>query len=324
MKHTSISAVGLAAATTLALSACTTPATTDPEPGLTVVTAVYPLQFVAERVAGDLATITPLVSPGVEPHDVELSPAAVRNLGAADLVLYIGEFQAAVDAAIATTGAHGLDVATVVALHDSDHDHEDEDEDEHEDEADDHDADEADHEDEDEHGHGDHDPHFWLDPLLLAEYAQAVGAELAALDPDHAQTYTANAAALVADLTEVDSAYTAGLAQCERREIVVSHAAFAYLAESYDLTQISVAGIDPDTEPSPARLREIRDLIAEHGATTIFTEDAVSATVVNALARDAGVQTAVLSPLETVASGEDYISVMTSNLATLRTALACG
>lgn len=304
-----------AAASTLVLTACSAgssdaTASSDADASITVATAFYPLQFVAEQVGGDLVSIVSMTPAGVEPHDVELSPAVVRQLGTADLALYLSDFQPAVDDAIDTTGVEALDAAAVVELHAADeHAHGE--------------ASDEEHADEDEHDHGSQDPHFWLDPMLLAAYGDSVGEAFAAADPDNAETYTVNAAALHSVLDDLDGQFSSGLAQCERDTIVTSHDAFGYLADAYGLHQESIAGLDPENEPSPARILELQDIIVETGATTIFTEDAVSASVAQALAADVGVETSVLSPVETVADGDDYIAVMTRNLATLEDALGC-
>lgn len=282
----------------------------DPSPqsaNVTITASFYPLQYVAQQVAGDNATVETLAQPGVEPHDLELSPSSVRGLGDADLVLYLSGFQPAVDDAIATTDAHSLDAASVVALHSAEHHHEDEDE----------------HADEDDHDHGASDPHFWLDPTLLATYAIAVGDELAALDPANADTYTANAAALSDILSVMDEDFSTGLAQCERDIIVVSHEAFGYLAERYGLEQVGIAGIDPESEPSPARILEIRDVVESTGVTTIFTESLINPAVAESIAQDTGATTAVLDPVETVVDDDDYATVMARNLENLRVALDC-
>jgi zinc transport system substrate-binding protein len=294
-----LAAIALAATST---TACTTDSGADPEStpsGVSVAAAFYPLAFVAERIVGNVGTVTTVTPPGVEPHDVELSPATVREMQNTDVVLYISGFQPAVDDAIASTGSFGLDAGTVVALQ----------------AADDH-ADDAD-------AHGDADPHFWLDPALLATYALAVGDSIAHLDPAHGDTYQANAADLADELTVLADSYATGLSQCARRDIVVSHEAFGYLAGAFDLNQVAIAGVDPQNEPSPAKIREIRDLIAATGSTTVFTESLVNPAVAESLAADAGAATAVLDPVETVADGDDYLGVMQRNLDALRKALDC-
>jgi len=270
---------------------------------LEVAAAFYPLEYVAEHVGGDLVRVTPLASPGVEPHDLELSPMAVREIAQADLVLYLSDFQPAVDDAVIATKARVFDAADAVDLRPAEH------------QAGDSEA--------DDHEHGVMDPHFWLDPTMLATYATAVGEQFAQLDPDNSATYLANASALASELTSLGDTYTTGLAQCERRDIVTSHEAFAYLAARYDLNQIGIAGIDPEAEPSPARLLAIRDIVEQTGTTTIFTESLVNTAVADAIARDTGATTAVLDPVESVIDNDDYASVMARNLEALRTALAC-
>ncbi|WP_061965338.1 metal ABC transporter substrate-binding protein [Demequina aurantiaca] len=291
-------------------------------PTLNIAAAFYPLAYVAEHVAGDHGTIQELTAPGVEPHDLELSPVAVREMQQADVVLYLSDFQPAVDDAVAATDVESLDAATVVPLKDAaDHETAVDADDDHAD----HDHADDDHAEDDhaDHDHGTIDPHFWLDPTLLATYASAVGEEFAQLDPANAADYIANASALVSDLTGLDSAFSDGLAQCERDDIFVTHEAFGYLTSRYGLHQEGLSGIDPDAEPSPARVREIRDLMAADGATTVFTESLVSANVAEALASDAGVTTAVLDPVEGVVGDDDYMSVMNRNLSSLQGALDC-
>lgn len=295
---------------------------------LSIAAAFYPVQFVAEHVGGDLVDVTTLTAPGVEAHDLELSPAAVRDLGNADAVLYLAGFQAAVDSAIDATGVHGIDAQIVLDEHaaghdEGEHDHEagdhDHDHDDDHSEDDDHHAHNHDHD----HHHADGDPHFWLEPLLLAEYGHHVAAEFGELDPVNAGIYAANAGQLEADLTALDADFTDGLAACARTDLFVGHEAFGYLAERYGLSQHGLAGLDPDAEPSPARIREVRAAIEASGATTIFSESAVDAAAIESLAADAGVATAVLNPIEAVLDGDDYLSVMARNLEALRTGLDC-
>ena len=286
------------AALTLVAAGCSSSHTSSPAAsagsgGLTIDAAFYPLQFVAERVAGEYGTVTTLTAPGIEPHDLELSPATVRSMGNADVVLYVGGLQPAVEDAIKATGTPSFDAADAIPLVAR------------------------------QTGDLSFDPHFWLDPALVADYALAVGDEFAHLDPAHADAYMNNAATLSEQLDALDGDFKTGLATCKRHDIITTHEAFGYLADAYGLHQDGLAGIDPEAEPSPARLREIKDIIAKTGATTIFTETLVSSRVAKSLATDAGVATEVLDPIESVADGTDYLSVMNRNLTALRSALDC-
>jgi len=269
---------------------------------LNVVTAFYPLRFLADRIGGDSVRVTDLTKPGAEPHDVELNPRQVGHIVDAGVVVYLKGFQPAVDQAVAQEAKdRALDVASTVALLPL--------------------STSTDGEKETAHGM---DPHVWLDPVRYATIADAVGARLGQADPAHAADYTARAAALHAELDGLDREFAAGLETCQRREIVTSHSAFNYLATRYRLTQVGITGISPEAEPAPRRLAAVAAEARRTGTTTIFFETLVSPKVAETLAREVGARTAVLDPLEGLTEpGGDYFSVMRANLAALTTALGC-
>ena len=282
----------------------------SPSPGvLQIVTAAYPFQFIAERVAGAHAVVSNLTKPGAEPHDLELTPRQVASIARADLVVYQRGFQPVVDESVAQSeNPHVLDAATVVPLKvhgDQDGSH-------------------------DGHGHQTADrgpdPHMWLNPVHVAAIADAVADRLAALDTTGAADYRANARRLDRQLTDLDVRFRAGLASCQRTEFITTHNAFGYLAERYRLTQISISGLSPDAETSPARIAEVHQQALAHGVTTIFFETLVSPAVAEAVAGDLGLVTDVLDPLEGITAesrGTDYLTVMAANLAALRKANSC-
>ncbi|MEU4644575.1 metal ABC transporter substrate-binding protein [Micromonospora sp. NPDC023814] len=311
----------LAAATTALLAlggvaACSDDAAgTDPQ-RVDVVAAFYPLQFLAERIGGDAVKVTNLAKPGAEPHDLELNPGQVGDVSQAELVVYLKGFQPNVDEAVEqNAGDRAFDVATVQPLRDAaagGHEHE------HEGEAD------ATGEPHAEEEGGGKDPHLWLDPTRLATVGDRLAERLGKADPERAADYTARAATLRTELEKLDGEFTAGLKTCQRREIVVSHTAFGYLTERYQLEQIGITGLSPENEPSPQRLAEVIEEAREHKATTIFFETLVSPKVAQTIADQVGAKTAVLDPLEGLSTdGGDYLSVMRTNLQALRTALSC-
>lgn len=315
----------------LVLAACGTDGggAGDDDDTLQVLASFYPLQYVAEQVGGDLVSVDNLTPPAAEPHDLELAPSQVREVSTADLVVFQSGFQPAVDDAVeARAPEHVVDAAEIVTLEENPGSAEHADE--HEGETAEEHAAHADEEEAagDGHDHGNADPHFWLDPTLLIPVADEVAAELGAADPDNAATYTANAEALTATLEDLDAEYAAALEPCADETLVTSHAAFGYLAERYGLTQVGISALDPEAEPSPARLREIGAVVADDDVQTIFTETLTSPKVAETLAADLGVATAVLDPLEGLSteateSGADYISVMDTNIATITEGLDC-
>ncbi len=269
---------------------------------LAVVAAFYPVQEAAEKVGGDLVDVTNLTAPGVEPHDLELSPDQVEAIATADVVLYLGSgFQPAVEDAIAD--AEGVTVDLLAGLPTV------------------------------EPSGGSEqglsaDPHVWLDPVLYGDMVDEVRAALTRAAPKDASTFRANADTFSKEISGLAGQYRVGLATCDRTLIVTNHAAFGYLAAEYGLTQEAISGLAPDAEPSAQRLAEMQQLVEREGITTIFTEDLVSPKVAQTLADEAGVRTAVLHTLEgltdqEIAAGDDYRSQMQQNLSTLRTALGC-
>lgn len=300
-----------------------------------VAAAFYPLEYVAARVAGEHAEVEGITPAGKEPHDAELSIRETALVSDADLLVVAHGFQPAVDAAVeqSSTGAV-VDAAHVLELRPVEEEHAEEahseeahahEEHEHgEDGEHEHDQEEP-AESEHDHDHGDVDPHFWHDPLLMADLGDAVAEELEVIDPDHAADYEANAAVLRADLEQLDGELSDGLAECERDVVVVSHDAFGYLTR-YGLHFEPVAGLSPDAEPTPADLQRLQQLARREGVTTVFSERLASPRLTESLAADLGIRSAVLDPVEGLTeetADEDYLSLMRANLAALREANGC-
>ena len=227
--------------------------------------------------------MTNLTPAGAEPHDLELTPREVEGILDADLVLYLGD---GFQPAVeeAADESNGEAIDVLDGLE-----------------------------------LRNDDPHVWLDPILFSQVVERIGAELG--DEDAARK-------LASRLRALDQDYREGLAECERRELVTTHDAFGYLADRYGLEALPITGLSPEGEPSPQDLESAIDLVESRGVTTVFTEPLLSPEVGETVAREAGATTAVLDPLEGLTNdelsrGEDYFSVMESNLDALRAGLGC-
>jgi zinc transport system substrate-binding protein len=254
-----------------------------------VVAGFYPLAFLAQRVGGPEVSVRNLTEAGAEPHDLELTPRRVQQVATADLVLYVRGFQPAVDDAVEEHGRRrSLDMTTLAG-----------------------------------NAVRPGDPHLWLDPTLMARFAEEVDDRLARLDRAGEPRTQGRAHRLGAELRALDNEYRAGLAQCAQRTIVTAHDAFGYLAARYGLREVGIAGLSPEAEPSPARIAEVAAVARREGVRTVFYEGLVDPAVARVVAREVGARTAVLDPVEGVARGEDYFTVMRRNLGTLRQALRC-
>ncbi|WP_420791127.1 metal ABC transporter substrate-binding protein [Streptomyces sp. NRRL S-350] len=304
-----LSATALTAS--LALTACGGSSSADSGNGrLKVVASFYPMEFLAQQIGKEHVAVTDLTAAGVEPHDLELTAKQVGTVQKADAVLYLKGLQPTVDQAVAQSSSkHKIDATAASPLVDH-----------HLDEGaagEDHGADGHKHE-----GPAG-DPHIWLDPARYAAIARSVGAGFAEADPAHAEDYRKNTDELVTRLTALDQDFRAGLKDTTTKTFVTSHAAFGYLADHYGLTQVAINGVDPESEPTPARLAEVQKAAKDNGVTTIFFETLVSPKLADTVAKDLGLKTAVLDPLEGVKdpSKDDYLTVMKQNLANLRAAL---
>ncbi len=321
----------LGAATLMMLTACGgqetgSNGTSAEDAQLTLVTGVYPLEWLATEIGGDRVAVSQLTEPGAEPHDLELTGRQIGEVSQADIAFYVPGLQPAVDEAVEQEASgNALDVSETVDLlpaeetqggddHDHGHDHGDEGHD-HGDES----GDEG-------HDHGPDDPHFWLDTERMDEVATALAERMGEVDPEGADSYEANAEQASQTLTAIDEEYEQNLASCDQRDVVVGHTAFTYLTEAHGLEQVGLSGVDPDTEPSPAQIAEISDIVEERDIDTIFTEPLMPAGTTDTIAGETGAEVEVLDPLEGVTEdspGDDYPSIMRGNLETLTGALGC-
>ncbi|TVL91924.1 metal ABC transporter substrate-binding protein [Streptomyces sp. SAJ15] len=344
-----IPSAAVAGALALGLAALTACSATDSDGRdgdgrLRVMASFYPMEFLAERIGGDHIRVTTLAKPGAEPHDLDISPKQTAQLSESGLVIYLKGLQPAVDEAIDQNGPeHIADAASYTPLEDHgaevdghDHgaeshgegseDHADEDhaDEGHGDHAEDHDEPQGDHEG---HDHGEDagaDPHVWLDPVKYAEVAKGVGKALEKADPKHAADYRANTAKLVEELHALDREFRTGLKNRTTDTFITAHAAFGYLAERYGLEQEAIAGLDPEAEPSPARMKKLHQVAEEDKVNTVFFETLASDKTAKTLAGDLGLKTDVLDPLESIADdsrGDDYFAVQRANLRALQGAL---
>lgn len=261
---------------------------------LQAVASFYPLYDFASHVAGDRATVTSLVPPGIEPHDWEPTLGDVTRVGSADLLIVNGAgFEA---------WAEGMGARKIVNTSEGI-------------ELDD--------------GNGAVDPHIWLDPVLAKRQVEAIGAVLAQADPANAEYYSENAAAYSAELDSLDSFIRSELSNCEKSEFIAFHDAFGRFAERYGLEQHAIHDISPEGEVLPQRLQEVIELARSLGISVIYSEDLVDPHLAEVVAEEIpGGRVLVLSPVEGIGAEErgagiDYIAKMRENIANLKEGLQC-
>ena len=282
----------------------------DPEK-LQVMASFYPMYDFAQKIGGEYVSVNDMVPAGTEPHDWEPAAKDIAALENADVFVYSGAgleywaediLQTLQNEALVTVEASkGITLLTA--------------------------EEEGAHEEDDGHDHGEYDPHVWLDPMKAKEEMANIRDAFSEADPAHAAEYAANYETYAEKLDALDTEYRETLAKCSKKEIVVSHEAFGYLCGAYDITQMGIEGLMPDSEPDPARMAEITDFVRAHEVRVIFSEELVSEKVAQTIAKETGAEVETLNPLEglseaELAAGADYFSVMEDNLAKLAAALA--
>lgn len=297
----------IAAAAIVALAACSSGRSDIVEGKTNVVTSFYPLYDFAVKIGGDHASVVNLVPAGVEPHDWAPKSRDVSRINKSQLFIYQGagfepwvpDFLTSMpkDAAVRVVEtSKGLDLLKA--------------------------AEEAGNKSEG----GEFDPHAWLSPARAKKMAETIKDAYVQADPANKADYEANFKKLAGQFDDLDNEFRTQLARTSKKEIVVSHQAFAYLCRDYGLTQKAIMGLSPDAEPTAQDLKQIGDFVKANQVKYIFFEELVSDKLAKTLARDAKVDTLVLNPLEGLTdkqlkSGEDYFTVMHSNLQNLLKAL---
>jgi zinc transport system substrate-binding protein len=267
-----------------------------------VVTSFYPLYFFAEEIGGDKAVVINITPAAAEPHDYEPTTQDIARIENSKILVLNGGVEPWGDSikknldpskTIIVTASEGIETQQVI-----------------------------------EDGQSVTDPHVWLSPILAKQMVDKIEQAYTKADPANAAYYQANASALKTKLDDLDAEYRAGLAQCTKKDIITSHAAFGYLASTYHLNQVPIGGLSPDAEPSPTQIAHIADFAKKNNVKYIFFESLVSPKLSQTIAQEVGAQTMVLDPIESItpealAAGQNYLTVMRNNLANLKIALQC-
>ncbi|MBI4733739.1 MAG: zinc ABC transporter substrate-binding protein [Rubrobacteridae bacterium] len=277
-----------------------------------VTASFYSMAEFAQKVGGEKVHVTNMTPVGVEPHDFEPSPKDIAKLERSGVFVYTGSgFEPWADKVVPSlkkvaiiNASEGIDL--LPAAPDVEKSHGDDDRDSNSRAT---------------------DPHFYLDPVLDQKVVKLIAKKFSEVDPDSKAYYEKNATEYINELAALDKEYKEGLANCETRNIVTSHAAFAYLAKRYDLNQVPIAGFSEE-EPSPAKLAEIAKFAKENDVKYIFFEELVDPRLSETIAKEVGAKTLVLDPIEGLTSekkkaGKDFLGLMRDNLVNLRLALDC-
>lgn len=133
-------------------------------------------------------------------------------------------------------------------------------------------------------------PHAWMSPTDALTYVDNIRKALAEHDPDNAEVYAANAEAYKAEIEATIAPIRERLASIpeERRWLVTSEGAFAYLARDFGLKELFLWPINADQQGTPQQIRKVIDAMREHQIPAIFSESTVSPDPAQQVARETG------------------------------------
>jgi zinc transport system substrate-binding protein len=317
-----------------------------------VVTTFYPVQFLAEAIGGEDIQVINLIEAGVEPHDYTPRSRDMDFIERADLLLYNGAgFEGWIPDLLEGLSRRAqlvaVDLSQGIDLIETTHAHEHEDGDEpgasmdRTDEVAVQEVDVPDARDGSDTSKHDQDlpelqstlgaqyvdPHTWVSPRSMLIMAENVYGALCSVDAAHTALFTANYQKLRTELERLDDRYTAQLAPYAGQSFVVNHDSFSYVARDYQLQQVAVMGLAPDSEPLAQDLLKIVHWIEDNHIQALLFEQNASTALATTLQRETGVRMLALYPLEGLtqaqaAQGADYFSLMRVNLQNLVQALA--
>ncbi|MFC5540964.1 metal ABC transporter solute-binding protein, Zn/Mn family [Ureibacillus suwonensis] len=303
----------------LLLTACSGDEPKQQESGqIDIYTTVYPLQYFSEQIGGEFVNVSSIYPPGANEHTFEPTQKDMIALADADLFFYIGlGLEGFVENAKKTLANEHVKFVPVAENIDEEvlqtstgHSHE---------EA-------SEHEEEHDHHHGDIDPHVWLSPTISKDLALTIKNELVKQLPEQEDTFNKNYEQLAKRLDELDQQFKALADNASKKTFFVSHASFGYIAGNYGLTQIPVAGLNSQIEPSQKELAEIVDLAKQYDIHYILFEQNVSSKLTSIIQKEIGAESLMLHNLsvlteEDIKNNEDYFTLMEKNLQTLEKAL---
>lgn len=267
-----------------------------------VVASFYPISFFSSEIGGYKTTVMNLTPAGVEPHDYEPSTKDLARLERSRVLVLNGGIEGWADKVKTNLEAKQVTVITAgegIISKDIEED-----------------------------GKKTPDPHIWLDPVLAKEEARKIAEGFIQADPPN-QSYYENSLSLLNDkFDQLHQKYQIGLNNCQKKDIITTHSAFAYLAARYGLNQVAISGLSPEAEPSLQQIADVTDFAKENDVKYIFFETLISPKLADTIASEVGAKTLVLDPLESlseddISTGKNYFTVMEDNLKNLQLALGC-
>jgi zinc transport system substrate-binding protein len=303
---------------------------------LRVVVDIPPVHGIVEGVLGSNASITTLISRGIDPHNYTMKPSHAAALSAADLIVLIGESltpSLAEKLPSLASNAQIIELAKVsnvhlIAYEDAHEDHED---DAHHDDdhPDDYPNDHADEKEQNEHEHDEHhddehdshdhsgiNPHMWLDIDNADVWAHAIAKSASELSTALTSDINANLAAFEQTLIGLKSE----MQTLTAKPYSVSHDAFGYLEESFGIDHPQAVTNGMGLRPSPSDMANLRAQIEATPPACMIIDPNDHTALAYALAEEYSIKTVEFSQLGEIVEGENaYLILMQGAVTAFKT-----
>lgn len=270
---------------------------------LVIYTTIYPLQDFAEKIGGKYVEVHSIYPTGVDSHDFEPTSKQIVKIANSDLFVYNGAgmepFADKIKDTLENNHVAILEATKNVELIKSNE--------------------EEVHDDEDHH---DVDPHVWLDPTRAKIEAENIKNELVKLMPKNKQYFESNYDKIDGQFDKLDSEFSHIISHSQRKDIVVSHAAYGYWEQHYGIKQIPITGLSPTQEPSQKDLKKVVDFVKEHHVKYILFETFATPKVATVVRDETHAEILRLNHLATISEDDlknhkDYFALMQENIDTL-------
>ncbi len=285
---------------------------------LRVYTSTFATAAIAKEIGGTDIDVKMIVPPGADPHSYEPTSKQLTEIAQGDLFLLTGTtlepYSKKIKASLKGNDVRFVETSKGIDLLEANatlHEHEG-----HDDHADEH--------AEEEHDHGKYDPHVWLDPNNAKMMAQSISTALAKEVPDKKAAFEKKLATFNTQADALDQNLQQAVDKGSKKELLVTHAAYGYLAERYGFSQLPIAGISPSDEPSQKQLAALVKEAKLHDLKYIAFEETVSPKVARVIQQEIGAEAITIHNLESVTKEQQnasYFDLMNENVTTLKQAL---
>lgn len=281
-------------AVSIALLAATASVARAAEATIAVVAAENFYGDVARQIGGDRVSVASILNnPDQDPHLFEVSPATMRQVAAAQVVVYNGAgYDPWIEQALGANAKPGR-IAIVAA---------------------------------DLTNRTSGDPHLWYDPATMPAVARALATAFAAADPAHKDEYAARLATFAASLHALDAKIAAIRDKYAGTVVTATEPVFGNMAQALKLTMANARfqlAVMNDTEPSARDVAAFeRDLKDRKVRVLFYNKQAPTKLVQHLIGLAHAAKIPVVGISETAPPGASYQEWMLMELDETQRALA--